>query len=160
MSTLGGLRSDPALAPPAPVAPDAGGRPGVGISEVSALTGLTKDTLRWYEKEGLLPQVRRTSSGQRRYPRSSVRFVRLVQALRRTGMPVAGVRAFVQAGPAAGPGSAHSHRVRMGLLLEQREAIRAHLAQLQEDLGLIDDKIGDYADLIARGADCEDETFD
>lgn len=160
MTALGGQRPDAAPAPAAPGAQEAGVRSGVGISEVSALTGLTKDTLRWYEKEGLLPQVRRTSSGQRRYPRSSVRFVRLVQALRRTGMPVAGVREFVQAGPAAGPGSARSHRVRMGLLVVQRESVRAQLAQLQEDLGLIDDKIGDYAGLIARGADCEDETFD
>ena len=57
----------------------------LGIREVSELTGLTPDTLRWYEREGLIPLVQRTSDGRRRYGPAAVRFVRLVQALRRTG---------------------------------------------------------------------------
>ena len=63
----------------------------IGIRELSERTALSMDTLRWYEREGLLPLVDRTATGQRRYGRAAVRFVLLVQALRRTGMPVAEV---------------------------------------------------------------------
>lgn len=128
----------------------------VGIRELSELTGLTPDTLRWYEREGLLPLVSRTSGGQRRYGPAAVRFARLVCALRRTGMSVADVRGFVQVGPAAGPGSQQSHRRRMELLDSQRTSVLGAIAQLQQDLHLVDAKIADYRDLIARGADCED----
>lgn len=125
----------------------------VGIREVSDLTGLSMDTLRWYEREGLLPLVGRTSDGRRTYSPASVRFVRLVQALRRTGMPVADVRHFVQ----LGRGALDSHPVRLALLEHQAGEVRAQQAQLAADLGVVQDKIEQYRDLIARGLDCEDE---
>ncbi len=129
----------------------------LGIRELSQLTGLTPDTLRWYEREGLLPLVTRTSGGQRRYGPAAVRFARLVCALRRTGMSVSDVRGFVQAGPAAGPGSQESHRRRLELLARQRSSVLNAVAQLRQDLHVVDAKIADYRDLIARGADCEDD---
>ena len=129
----------------------------LGIRELSQLTGLTLGTLRWYEREGLLPLVTRTSGGQRRYGPATVRFARLVCALRRTGMSVADVRGFVQTGPAAGPGNQESHRRRLELLTGQRSLVLAAVAQLQKDLHVVDAKIADYHDLIARGADCEDD---
>ena len=126
------------------------------IRQLSQLIGLTPDTLRWYERQGLLPLVSRTSGGQRRYGPAAVRFAQLVCALRRTGMSVADVRGFVQAGPSAGPGSQESHRRRLGLLAGQRTAVLEAIAQLQQDLDVVDAKIADYRDLISRGADCED----
>lgn len=125
----------------------------LGIREVSDLTGLSVDTLRWYEREGLLPLVGRTADGRRTYSPASVRFVRLVQALRRTGMPVADVRDFVQ----IGRGTLASHPVRLALLDQQAAAVRHQLAQLHEDLGVLQDKVEQYRDLIARGLDCEDD---
>ena len=129
------------------------GDPGVGIRAVAQRTGLSMDTLRWYEKEGLLPPVGRGADGRRRYDEASIGFLRLIQALRRTGMPVAAVRDFVRM---AAEGAA-SHGRRMALLQAQRAAIRWQQAQLAEDLRLVDDKIGHYRDLIARGLDCDGE---
>lgn len=128
----------------------------IGIRELSERTELSMDTLRWYEREGLLPLVSRTSSGQRRYGAAAVRFVRLVQALRRTGMPVADVRAFVQ----VGRGELADHPVRMAMLDRQRAAVLDRIAQFHDDLAVVDAKIGQYRDLIARGLDCEDELLD
>ncbi|WP_240812518.1 zinc-binding dehydrogenase [Streptomyces sp. DASNCL29] len=54
--------------------------------------------MRWYEREGLLPLVERGPGGRRRYSPAAIRFIRLVQALRRTGMSVDDVRAFVRMG--------------------------------------------------------------
>ncbi|MGW4943667.1 MerR family transcriptional regulator [Actinoplanes sp. NPDC004185] len=127
--------------------------PGMGIRAVSQRTGLSMDTLRWYEKEGLLPPVGRDAEGRRRYDEASIGFLRLIQALRRTGMPVAEVRDFVRM---AGEGAA-SHGRRMSLLEQQRAAIRRQQEQLAEDLRLVDDKIEHYRDLIDRGLDCDGE---
>ena len=123
-----------------------------GIREVSEQTGLSIDTLRWYEREGLIPLVQRGSDGRRRYPPAAVRFIGLVQALRRTGMPVADVREFVQ----LGGGTLDVHPVRLRLLEQQTAAIEAQLAQLHEDLAVVQAKTAEYRRLIALGLDCVD----
>ena len=131
-------------------------RDALGIRQVSEETGLSIDTLRWYEREGLIPLVERSADGRRRYPPAAVRFIRLVQALRRTGMPVADVREFVQ----LGGGTLDVHPVRLGLLERQTAAIEQRLAELTEDLAVVRAKMADYRRLIALGLDCEDEMAD
>jgi DNA-binding transcriptional MerR regulator len=126
----------------------------LGIREVAERTGISVDALRWYEREGLIPEVGRTSDGRRRYTPATMRFVRLVQALRRTGMPVAEVRDFVQ----IGRGELANHPPRLAILQRQAAAIEEHRRQLDEDQAIIDAKIADYHRLIALGIDCEDET--
>lgn len=128
----------------------------LGIREVSDATGISVDTLRWYEKEGLLPLVERSSDGRRRYPPAAVRFVRLVQALRRTGMPVAEVREFVQ----LGGGELANHGPRTAVLQRQAARIDQQLADLEADRAVLAAKIADYQRLVALGLDCEDATAD
>jgi DNA-binding transcriptional MerR regulator len=126
----------------------------LGIREVAEVTGISVDALRWYEREGLIPGVDRTTDGRRRYSPATMRFVRLVQALRRTGMPVAEVRDFVQ----IGRGVLENHPPRLAILERQAAAIAEHRRQLDADQAVIDAKIADYHRLIALGIDCEDET--
>ncbi|GAB6937904.1 MerR family transcriptional regulator [Isoptericola variabilis] len=123
----------------------------VGIREVAEHSGLSVDALRWYEREGLLPRAPRGPDGRRRYPERLVGFVRLVVALRRTGMPVADVRDFV----ALADDGAASHGRRMALLERQRQNILRQQAQLADDLAAVDHKIGHYQELIDAGLDCE-----
>lgn len=123
----------------------------VGIREVAEQSGLSVDALRWYEREALLPRAPRGPDGRRRYPERLVGFVRLVVALRRTGMPVADVREFV----AMADVGAASHGRRMALLERQRENIVRQQAQLADDLAAVEHKIGHYRELIAAGLDCE-----
>lgn len=124
----------------------------LGIAEVAEATGLTRDTLRWYEREGLIPRVDRGTDGRRRYDDAALRMIQLIVRLRRTGMPVAEIRRFL----ALYDEGAASHGRRMALLLEHRERVLAQLEQLHQDLGAIDDKIEHYRGLIDRGLDCED----
>ncbi|MCD5315990.1 MerR family transcriptional regulator [Kineosporia babensis] len=129
---------------------------GIGIREVSESTGISIDALRWYEKEGLIPDVERGPDGRRRYQPRIVRWVRTVQALRRTGMPVAEVREFVHAGPEIADGSDR----RIVLLERQAAAIDAQLAQLQQDRAVIAAKLESYRLIIEAGLDCEDPASD
>ena len=76
--------------------------------------------------------------------------IELIVRLRRTGMPVAEIRQFrklVDEGAA-------SHGRRMALLQQHRERLAAHIAQLQEDMRAVEQKIGHYAGLIEAGLDC------
>lgn len=122
----------------------------LGIAAVSDRTGLTQDTLRWYEREGLIPRVPRSPDGRRAYDDASVRLLELVVRLRRTGMPVADIKRFcllLEEG-------ASTHGRRMTLLREHRERLLAQLVQLREDLGAVEDKIAHYHYLIERELDC------
>jgi DNA-binding transcriptional MerR regulator len=123
----------------------------LGIRELAELTGLTPDTLRWYEREGLIPPVARTTDGRRRYDAAAVRFVQLVQALRRTGMPIAQVRDFVALGPATPAATAS----RLELLQRQENELHRRIAGLHDDLRVIQAKITDYRDMLAEGRECE-----
>lgn len=111
-----------------------------GIAEVAELTGLSRDTLRWYEREGLIPHVARDLNGHRRYDDRAIRMVQLLVRLRRTGMPVAQMRRYIEL-VELGEGS---HQERLDLLRRHRDAVRLQLAQLNDDLGVLDHKIDNY----------------
>ena len=123
------------------------------ITEVAERTGLSKDTLRWYESEGLIPRVRRDASGYRSYDEAAVRIIELVIRLRRTGMPVRDAKAFV----ALTQQGAATHGRRLALLREHHRRVLAHLAEVTGDLHAIESKIDHYSDLIAQGRDCAGE---
>jgi len=65
------------------------------IKEVSAETGITAYTLRYYEKEGILPFVKRDRSGNRVYDEESLEWLKFVMALRSTGMPISEIKRYV-----------------------------------------------------------------
>lgn len=123
-----------------------------GIAEVSERTGLTKDTLRWYEREGLIPEVVRGSDGRRRYDEQAIGLIQLLVRLRRTGMPVRQIRYFIDL---LHEGAA-SHGRRKALLAEHRTQLLQQMLELQDDLSALDAKIEHYDALIASGRDCND----
>ncbi len=66
------------------------------IHQVAELTGLTIDTLRYYERIGLLEPVSRASSGHRRYKQRDIDWIALLINLRETGMPLAQMLHFAR----------------------------------------------------------------
>lgn len=65
-------------------------------AEIVSRFGFSHDTLRYYEREGLLSQVERAPSGHRRYRASDVELLDLVRCLRDTDMPIARLRSFAE----------------------------------------------------------------
>ncbi|WP_341267916.1 MerR family transcriptional regulator [Gordonia malaquae] len=125
----------------------------MSIADVSARTGLSRDTLRWYEAEGLIPAVPRTSAGVRRYDDATIRMIDLLVRLRRTGMSVAHMRDFVTMVDQG----ARTHGRRMRLLEDHREEIESRIRELIDDLESVDDKIAHYRRLIDAGLDCSEQ---
>lgn len=122
----------------------------LSIAQVSEATGLSIDTLRWYEREQLFPPVPRDSGRRRRYTQQDMGRIELMLRLRRTGMPVRDIRRFVEL-LVGGP---ETHAERLALLHAHRSRILSDREQLERDLAAVDHKIDHYTDLIARGGEC------
>jgi len=122
-------------------------RTGLPIAEAAQAAGLSVDTLRYYEKDGLLLRpVPRSSSGHRRYEEADLRWIELVTRLRATGMPIRDVRRYTDL-VRAGDGN---ETERLALLRAHRETVLRQLAEVTAHLGAIDHKIGIYEDRLER----------
>ena len=128
---------------PAPPGP----QPGLSIAEAARLTGVSVHTLRYYERAGLVVTVGRTHSGRRRYQQDDLTWITVCARLRATGMPIKTIRRYAQL-VAAGPGNEQD---RLALLKAHRAEVTARLAEIQENLQLIDHKINVYQDRLAAG---------
>jgi DNA-binding transcriptional MerR regulator len=118
------------------------------IGEVSQRTGLTIDTLRYYEDIGLLPPQRRDRGGRRRYDADILRWLDFVARLKATGMPLAAMVRYA-AFRAAGDGTSAD---RLALLEEHGVNVAAQIGILTEALDVINGKIATYRDAL-KGAD-------
>jgi DNA-binding transcriptional MerR regulator len=112
----------------------------LGIADVAERTGLTPDTLRWYEREGMIPRVARGADRRRRYDEQSVRRIELLVRLRATGMPTSEMREFAE----LLAGGIETHKRRLDLLLAHRARIVARQQRLAECLHAVDTKIDYY----------------
>jgi DNA-binding transcriptional MerR regulator len=111
------------------------------ISEVAERTGLTRHTLRYYERDGLMLGVSRAGSGHRRYSERDLGWIELITKLRATGMPVREVRRYAEL-VRAGDGNEDE---RLALLHAHRKRVLAQLDAMATHLDAIDMKISYYA---------------
>src|SRR5215469_13682981 len=96
---------------------------GLTIAEVADRTGLTRHTLRYYERDGLMLGVGRAGSGHRRYSERDLGWIELITKLRATGMPIREVRRYAEL-VRAGDGNEDE---RLALLRAHRERVRGQL---------------------------------
>jgi DNA-binding transcriptional MerR regulator len=114
------------------------------ITEVAERTGLTRHTLRYYERTALMLGVDRSGSGHRRYSERDLSWIELITKLRATGMPIREVRRYAEL-VRAGDGNEDE---RLALLRAHRQRVRAQLDTMTAYLDAIDMKISYYADAI------------
>ena len=121
---------------------------GLTIAEAARRTGVSAHTLRYYERAGLVvTQVDRTSGGRRRYRQLDLDWIKICTKLRATGMPIKVIRRYAEL-VSAGRGNEPE---RLELLEAHRDDVLARLAELQENLRLIDRKIGVYRGRLEAG---------
>jgi DNA-binding transcriptional MerR regulator len=121
---------------------------GLSIAEAARRTGVSVHTLRYYERAGLVvTAVDRTASGRRRYHQLDLDWIVICTRLRATGMPIKAIRRYAQL-VSAGPGN---EQERLALLEAHRADVTAKLAEIQENLELIDHKIDVYRGRLEAG---------
>ncbi len=117
------------------------------IAEVSRQYDLTQDTLRYYERVGMIPRVNRTSGGLRDYTEGDLRWVELAKCLRSAGLPVEVMTEYLrltQAGNETIP-------ARRELLLKQREQLLEQKRTIENTLERLEYKIGRYEKAMETG---------
>lgn len=110
------------------------------ISDVSKKFNISIQTLRYYEREGLIPAIHRDSNGVRDYQKDELYWIHYVQALRNSGVTVASIKKYVglvQKG-------SETREQRKQILLEQRQALLKKRAQIDDALKHMDIKLESY----------------
>ena len=116
------------------------------IAEVGKKYDLTPDTLRYYERIGLLPNVARTSGGIRNYTEEDCNWVEYIKCMRSAGVSVETLVEYVslfRQGPS-------TIQARKALLLEQREQIAARINEMNELLARLDWKLDGYEERMLK----------
>jgi DNA-binding transcriptional MerR regulator len=115
----------------------------LAIGDFSRLTGLSADTLRYYERVGLINPIERAPGGQRRYSSDDAAWVEFLTRLRATGMSIARMRRFAELRRAG----AETVRERRELLEAHRCDVETRQTLLADNLGVIAAKIEHYRTL-------------
>ena len=116
------------------------------IMEVSEQFGLSSDTLRYYERIGLIPPVNRNESGIRDYNDLDLRRVEFIKCMRSAGLPIEVLIeyiALVQKGD-------KTIETRREILIEQRELLVARMSEMQKTLDILDHKIEVYENAVLK----------
>lgn len=109
-------------------------------SEMADQTGVSIDTLRYYEREGLIDPVARAANGHRRYSESDVLWAQVLRCLRDTGMSIDQLRHYCELGQQG----ENTEPERRAMLLAHRRAVEAQIETRRAALALIDHKLTFY----------------
>ena len=116
------------------------------IAEVSEQYGLSSDTLRYYERVGLIPPVNRNESGIRDYNELDLRRVEFIKCIRSAGLPVDVLIEYVglvQQGD-------KTIEARREILKVQRELLLARMKEMQKTLDVLNRKIEVYENAVLK----------
>jgi DNA-binding transcriptional MerR regulator len=117
------------------------------IGDVATRTGLSIDTLRFYERDGLMISPVPRRGGRRAYSDADVAWLQICRRLRESDMPLAEIRRFA-ALVREGPGN---EAERLELLRRHEDRVRVRMAGLADALQVISGKVETYAEHVARG---------
>ena len=115
------------------------------IAEVCEKFHVSQDTLRYYERIGLIPHVNRNKSGVRDYTEEDCKWIVFIKCMRSAGLPIEVLIEYVglfQQGD-------ETIKVRKGLLIEQRNQLIARIEEMQKTLNYLNHKIKTYDQVVA-----------
>lgn len=110
------------------------------VGEMAKLLGVPASTLRYYDKEGLLPFVERSSGGMRMFQEKDYEWLQIIECLKKTGMPLKDIRTYIDLSMRGDATIA----ARLELVQRQREAVRTQVAELQKTVDTLDFKCWYY----------------
>ncbi|WP_028042428.1 MerR family transcriptional regulator [Candidatus Stoquefichus massiliensis] len=116
------------------------------IKEVSEKFHISADTLRYYEKIGLIEPVRRNANGIRNYQESDINRIEFLRCMRLSGLSIQMLSQYLEL---AAEGDQTIHQ-RKDILLQQREEILAKMRELQETLDHLNHKIDIYDEKLSQ----------
>lgn len=119
------------------------------ISEAADQLNLTAHTLRYYDKEGLLPFVERKSNGTRMFKESDIGSLKIIECLKSTGMPIKEIKNFID-WCVVGDSTLQE---RYDMFLERKATVEAQMKELIQTMELINHKCDYYKTALAAGTE-------
>ena len=110
------------------------------VGEMAKLLGVPASTLRYYDKEGLLPFVERSPGGIRMFQEKDYEWLQIIECLKKTGMPLKDIRTYIDMAMRGD----ETIEQRLKMIEKQRQAVRAQMAELQKTLDTLDFKCWYY----------------
>lgn len=117
------------------------------IGEAAEMVGVNPSTLRYYDKEGLLPMVERSSGGIRMFTEKDFVWLRLIGCLKATGMPIKDIKQFID-WYMEGDSTLKQRR---DMFYRQKEAVEQQMAELQKTLDTVTYKCWFYDTAVKAG---------
>ena len=112
--------------------------------EAAEMTGLSTSTLRYYEKEQLLPQIARNSPKYRQYTEEDIEWIKMVQCMRTANIPIQSIKKYVSLLIRGG----ETLEQRFGMVQDHMEDIKNQMSNLQNALNLTQKKLSFYHKLL------------
>ena len=106
------------------------------VGEMAKRLGVAPSTLRYYDKEGLLPFVERSEGGIRVFKESDYEWLQVIGCLKKTGMQLRDIKTFIEM---AMQGD-QTIEPRLALITKQKESVKAQIAELEKTLRTLEFK--------------------
>lgn len=123
------------------------------IKEVSEKYEISSDTLRYYERVGMIPPVERTEGGMRNYCEDDIKWVELVLCMCSAGLPIEAIIEYVRLSRLGDS----TFKACLELLSEQREALISQKEKIDEMLSRLNYKISKCEEAVKTGKISWDE---
>lgn len=117
------------------------------VGEMAKILNVAPSTLRYYDKEGLLPFVERSESGIRMFKDSDYEWLLIIDCLKNTGMGIKDIKKFIEL---AITGDA-TIKERLSMIIRQRESVKLQIKKLEETMDILDYKVWYYKTAEAAG---------
>lgn len=119
------------------------------IKEVSEMMNLPTSTIRYYDKQGLIPHLERKESGYRVFQDKDIQMLKIIECFKSTGMSIGEMQKFVEMVKLGD----ESLQARYELFLERKKAVEKEMEQLQKQMDIIEHKIWYYKTAVEAGTE-------
>ncbi len=117
------------------------------VGEMAKLLGVTASTLRYYDKEGLLPFVERSSGGIRMFRESDIEWLRVIECMKKAGMSIKDIRQYIELALKGDD----TIELRLMMFRRQKEVLQQKMAEMQHTMPMVEYKCWYYETAKAAG---------
>ncbi len=110
------------------------------VGEMAKLLGVTASTLRYYDKEGLLPFVERSSGGIRMFRESDIEWLRVIECMKKAGMSIKDIRQYIELALKGDD----TIELRLMMFRRQKEVLQQKMTEMQHTMAMVEYKCWYY----------------
>ena len=119
------------------------------IKQIADKIGVSVPTLRYYDKEGLLPFVERKENGTRIFKEKDLRTLEIISCMKASGMPIKDIKIYMDM-CLEGDSTLEE---RLNIFLKRKEVVKEQMEELNKIMSVIEQKISYYEKAIEAGTE-------